>query len=184
MARVSIVNQRGDLMRSIIYSFPIVGAALAFGGCAGGTPFAPSALPIAARAENSVHAASFGELFKASGIVVKKGTCIQGQSGNATFKANGTASGPHKGKFAATGQWSFFKVSGQNLWTFAETFKITGAHPADGTVTGNGMGNTATCTTFGPVSSLGALQYHLGMASGAATTNLMKNGSNLLQRLH
>jgi hypothetical protein len=107
-----------------------------------------------------------------------------GQSGGATFTAKGTASGPYKGKLTLSGQWSFFKVSGQSLWTFAETFKITGAHPADGTVTGNGTDNTAACKTFGPVSSLTVLQYHLGSASGAATTNLLKKGGNLLQRLH
>jgi hypothetical protein len=171
-------------MRFLIYSFFVVSGALAFGGCAGGSPFAPGALSNASRAENSVRAAALGELLKASRIAVKTGSCIQGQSGNATFTANGTASGPHNGKLAAKGQWSFFKVSGQNLWTFAETFKITGAHPADGTVTGDGKGNTATCKTFGPVSSLSVLHYHLGSASGAATTNLMKNGGNLLQRLH
>jgi hypothetical protein len=171
-------------MRSILYSLLLVSPAFAFAGCSGGTPSNPGPFSSTQQAENSLPAASFGEVLKASGIAVKKGVCIPGQSGNATFTAKGTASGPYKGTFTVSGQWSFVKISGQSLWTFAETFKITGAHPADGTVTGNGTDNTAACKTFGPVSSLTVLQYHLGSASGAATTNLLKKGGNLLQRLH
>jgi hypothetical protein len=171
-------------MRTIRYSSFVVSAALAFGGCSGGMPVAPGAFSSVARPENPLRAASFGEVLKSSKVVVKKGSCIQGQSGNASFSANGTASGPYKGTFTVGGQWSFFKSSGQTHWTFAESFKIKGAHPIVGTVTGNGTGNPSACKTFGPVSGLKELQYHLGTAKGAATTNLIMNGGNLLQRLH
>jgi hypothetical protein len=171
-------------MKPIICSFLIVSAALALGGCSGGTPVVPGAFSSGPRTENSLQAAAFGEVLKSSKVVVKKGSCIQDQSGNASFSANGTASGPYKGKFTVGGSWSFFKSSGKTFWTFAESFKIKGAHPITGTVTGNGTGKPAACATFGPVSGLTELQYHLGMAKGAATTNLIKNGGNLLQRLH
>ncbi len=159
-------------------------AVLAFAGCSGGTPSAPALSSASSQGDDHVGALSFGEVFKARRIVVKKQSCIASQSGEATFSAKGTASGPFRGKFVASGQWNFYSVGGQTQWTFAETFKITGQRPADGTVTGNGSHIIATCKTFGPVSSLKELQYHLGMASGAATTNLMKNGGKFIQRLH
>ncbi len=155
----------------------------AFAGCSGGTPSAPALSSASPQRDDRV-GASFGEVFKAARIVVKKQSCIPGQSGEATFRAKGTASGPVNGKFVASGQWSFYSASGQSLWTFAETFKITGRRPADGTITGNGTHIIATCKTFGPVSSLKELRYHLGMASGAATTDRLKNGGKFIQKLH
>lgn len=171
-------------MRSIRYSLLIGSAALAFASCSGARPLNPSAFSSMPQAEHVVSAASLGEVLKASKIAVKTSPCIKGQSGGGSFTANGTASGPNTGKLIAKGAFNFFHAGGQSLWTFSETFKITGAHSTDGTITGNGKGNTATCTTFGPVTKLGVLKYHLGMASGSATTNLMKNGSSLLEKLH
>jgi hypothetical protein len=158
-------------------------AVLLFAGCSTGTPSAPALFPGGPQGDR-VGAPSLGEVFKAGRIVVKKQSCIAGQSGEATFSAKGNASGPYEGDFVASGQWNFYRVGGQSLWTFAETFKITGRRRADGTVTGNGTNRIATCKTFGPVSTLKELKYHLGTASGAATTNLMKNGVKLIQHLH
>jgi hypothetical protein len=175
-------NRRHDDMRSS--KFFVVYALFALAGCGGGTPSATALSPAGLQGDGGVSAATFGEVFKSKSIVVKQQSCISGQSGVATFKVKGNAGGPFRGTFTASGQWSFAIVGGQSIWTFAETFKIAGGHPADGTITGNGMGTTAKCKTFGPVSALTDLQYKLGMASGAATTNLMKNRGSLLQRLH
>ncbi len=166
-----------------IYTF-FASAILALADCSGGTPSAPALSSTSPQGNDYVRALSFGEVFNAARIVVKKQSCMGRRSGEATFSAKGKASGPITGKLVASGQWSFYRVAGQTLWTFAETFKITGRRPADGTVTGNGTKIIATCKTFGPVNSLKDLQYHLGTASGAATTNLMKNGGTLIQRLH
>ncbi|MEO7202232.1 MAG: hypothetical protein ABIZ82_06530 [Candidatus Tumulicola sp.] len=115
-------------------------------------------------------------------MTVQKQSCISG-TGTATFHAKGTAKGPNPGTITAKGEWNFFIVGGQTTWTFAETFKISGKHPADGTITGNGNGKTATCTTVGPVTKSDVLEYHLGTASGSATTNRLKNGGSMLERL-
>jgi hypothetical protein len=159
-------------------------AALLITGCSTGAPSATAPVPGGPQGNNLVAAAPLGEVFTAGRIIVKKRSCIAGQSGEATFSAKGKASGPYGGDFVASGQWNFYRIGGQSLWTFAETFKITGRSRADGTVTGNGTDNIAACKTFGPVSSLKDLKYHLATASGAATTNLMKNGGKLIQRLH
>lgn len=167
-----------------MYALFVAGAYLVLAGCSSATPSAPALLPRGPQRDDRIGAASFGEVFKASGIVVKTQSCIAGQSGVATFSARGKASGPYRGTFVASGQFSFSRAGGQTLWTFAETFKIRGSRSADGTITGNGTHVTATCKTFGPVNGLNDLTYHLGPASGAATTNRLNNGGSLLQRLH
>ncbi len=170
-------------MKSRIYTL-FACALLALAGCSVGAPSAPALSSTSRQGDDHVGALSFGEVFKAARIVVKKQSCMGRRSGEATFSAKGNASGPITGKFLASGQWSFYRVGGQSLWTFAETFKLTGRHPADGTVTGNGTKIIATCKTFGPVNNLKELHYHLGTASGAATVNLMKNRGTFAQTLH
>ena len=170
-------------MKSRIYKL-FASAVLALAGCSGATQSSPALSSTSPQGNDHVRALSFGEVFNAARIAVKKQSCMGRRSGEATFSAKGKANGPITGKFVASGQWSFYRVAGQTLWTFSETFKLTGRRPADGTVTGNGTKIIATCKTFGPVSSLKDLHYHLGTASGPATTNLMKNGGAFIQRLH
>jgi hypothetical protein len=178
-ARVEV--RRAPLERPALF---VACAVLFFAGCSTVTPSAPAFVAAGPQGNSRVAAAPLGEVFTAGRIVVKKRSCIAGQSGEATFSAKGHAGGPYAGDFVASGQWNFYRIGSQSLWTFAETFKIAGRRRADGTVTGNGADIIATCKTFGPVSSLKDLKYHLGTASGAATTNLMKNGGKLVQRLH
>ncbi|MGA8099739.1 MAG: hypothetical protein WB810_13880 [Candidatus Cybelea sp.] len=169
-------------MRFRIYGLFVVGALVALVGCSGGTPSAPTFPPGGRQVSSRIDMAAIAETLKARRVVVKQQFCASG-AGEATFSAKGPARGHVRGKFVASGVWNFYSGGGQTLWTFSETFKITGRHPADGTITGNGTDAAATCKTFGTVSGKD-LTYHLGTLSGAATTNLMKNGSRLLERLH
>ncbi len=171
-------------MKLRIYTLFAACTVLACAGCFGATPSAPALSSAGSAGNDGIAALSIVEALKARRIAVKTQSCLSGQSGSATFGAKGKAKGKFRGKFVAKGQWSFSNVGGSTLWTFAETFKIKGAHPADGTVTGSGTDGVATCKTFGPVKNLKDLQYHLGTASGAATTILMKNGAKLLEQLH
>jgi hypothetical protein len=170
-------------MKSRIYALVAAYTVFALAGCSGGTPSAPPLSSVAPQGGAHADAFLIAEVLKARRIVVKVQSCISG-SGGATFTVKGKAKGPFRGKFVAKGQWGFYSIGGQTLWTFAETFRIKGAHRADGTITGSGTDSIAKCKTFGPVSNLKDLQYHLGTKSGAATTNLLKNGGKLLQRLH
>jgi hypothetical protein len=156
-------------------------ALLAFTGCSGGASSVP-ALHSAGPQSDHVVALSSRETLDAPRTVVKVQSCISGQSGVATFSAKGNAKGRFPGKFTASGTWSFNVISGHTLWTFGETFKITGGHAADGTITGSGTSGIAKCKTFGPGQK--GLQYHLDTLSGAATTNLLKNGGKFLEEMH
>ena len=159
----------------------VVCGVLALAGCSGTAQNAPAIVPGGAPSAQSP--AATGETLKFTKIAVKTGTCLAG-SGNASFTARGTAHGPHSGTLTASGAWSFYNLPGQKLWTFSETFKITGAGAADGTITGNGSTHLPKCTAFGPISSLHELTFHMGTATGSATTTLVKNGANVVELLH
>jgi hypothetical protein len=166
------------MTKSRFFKFFAACALLAFAGCSNGASSVPGLSSAAPQGKSS------RETLNAPRMVVKVQSCISGQSGEATFSAKGMAKGQFPGKFVASGQWSFTNISGKTLWTFAETFKITGGHLADGTIMGSATSDgIATCKTFGPVTH-NDLQYHLGTLSGAATTNRMKNGAKLLEQLH
>lgn len=159
-------------------------ALLAFAGCSSGAAPAPTLPSAGVQGTHYALALASTETLKARRMVVKVQSCVSGISGEATFTAKGKAKGKFRGKFSASGGWNFDIISGQTLWTFAETFKISGRHPADGTITGSGESGIATCSKFGPVTGSGDLQYHLETFSGDATTNLMKNGAKFLEQLH
>lgn len=153
--------------------------------CAGCSSEASSPVPGLGVPAASPQAKAPRETLKSTRISVKVQSCVSGESGVATFSAKGTAKGAFPGKFSATGQWSFTSISGANLWTFAEEFKVTGAHGADGTITGGAMSHgPVTCKTFGPAHTNAGLQYHLGTLSGGVTTNLLKNAGSLLEEMH
>ena len=162
------------------YELFTAAALAALVGCSGETPTALSFSPAGSRV-NGMASAAVVETLRARRITVKKQSCGSG-AGSATFTYKGKAKGRVRGKLLAKGAWSFSSVGGETLWIFSETFRIKGKHPADGTITGSGTDAVATCTTFGPVSNK-ELTYHFGTLSGAATTNLMKNGAKILQRL-
>jgi hypothetical protein len=178
---VTSYTSREMIMKAIRLSSSAAIVVLIVAGCSNGAPSEP-AVPVANLVGGGVVAASFGEVLSSKRTTVQKQSCISG-TGTVTFHAKGTAKGPLPGTVTVKGEWNFFTISGQTTWTFAETFKITGKHPADGTITGNGNGKTATCTTFGPVTKSGVLEYHLGTASGSATTNRLKNGGSMRERL-
>ncbi len=168
-------------MKAIRLSSSAAIVVLIVAGCSNEAPSA-SEHPVANLVSAGAVAASFGEVLSSKRASVKKQSCISG-TGTSTFTAKGTAKGPNPGTFSAKGEWNFFVAGGQTTWTFSETFKIDGKQPADGTITGVGSGKIATCTTFGPVTKSSVLQYHLGSASGSATTTRLKNGNGMLQRL-
>ena len=161
----------------------IAGTLGAFVGCSSGTPAAPPFSPTTTEMNYRADARKVTETLTASRVVVKVQSCASG-AGNATFTAKGKAKGRVRGKFALKGSWNFYDVSGAMFWTFAETFTIKGTHPMDGTITGSGSNALAKCKSFGPAGNTTDLTYHLGTASGAATTNLIKNGAMLLEQLH
>jgi hypothetical protein len=179
--RVTSYTSREMIMKAIRLSCSAAIVVLIVAGCSNGAPSAPK-VPIANLGSGGAVAASFGEVLSSKHVSVKKQSCISG-TGTATFSAKGTAKGPSPGTFSAKGEWNFFAAGGQTTWTFSETFKIEGKQPADGTITGVGSGNTATCTTFGPVTKSSVLQYHLGTASRSATTTRLKNASSMLEKL-
>ncbi len=179
--RVTSYTSREMIMKALRLSSSAAIVVLIVAGCSNEAP-SPPAVPVANLVRGGAVAASFGEVFSSKRVTVKKQSCISG-TGTSTFAAKGTAKGPSPGTFSAKGEWNFFVAGGQTTWTFSETFKIDGKQPADGTITGVGSGNTATCTTFGPVTKSGVLQYHLGAASGSATTSRLKNGNSMVQHL-
>lgn len=152
--------------------------------CSGGAPPVPIS-GAAPQGADSLHPSAFNEVLKANGIDVKKQACLGHTSGTTTITAKGHASGPYSGTFTLSGQWSFTKVGSVSIYTFAETFKIAGAHPITGTITTNGSPKLKiTCKTFGPVTSSKDLVFHLGTATGPATTNRLANHSSLLEQMH
>lgn len=156
----------------------------AIAACSSGT----SAVPIsraAPQGADSLHPSAFNEVLKANGISVKNQACLGHTSGTTTITAKGHASGPYSGPFTLSGQWSFTKVGSVSIYTFAETYKIAGAHPITGTVTSNGSPKLrATCKTFGPVTNTKDLVFHLGTATGPVTTSRLANHSSLLEHMH
>jgi len=169
-------------MKRGIYELVTVGVLAALVGCSSATPSAP---PISSTSEQmrdySDARKKVVETLKARRMTAKVQLCASG-SGETTFTFKGKAKGHVRGKVVAKGEWSFSTIGGQTLWTFSETFKIKGK--ADGTITGSGTDNIATCKTFGPVTNNKDLAYHLGKLSGSAMTKLMENGGTLLQQMH
>lgn len=169
-------------MKRAIYELVIAGALAALASCSSATPSAPPISPAGAQMRDYIDARKkVVETLKARRMTAKVQLCASG-SGETTFMIKGKAKGHVRGKVVAKGEWGFSTIGGQTLWTFSETFKIKGK--ADGTITGSGTDNIATCKTFGPVNNNNDLAYHLGTLSGSATTNLMKNGGKLLQQMH
>jgi hypothetical protein len=156
----------------------------ALAACSGGSPV-PVTSGAGTQSVDVVHPSAVTEVFKAGKIAVKKRTCVGHSSGTATFSAKGHASGRYSGSFKLSGQWSFTKLGSVSIFTFAESFEITGAHRINGTITTKGSPHLkATCKTFGPVTNPKDLVYHLGTATGPATMNQLKNGSSLKQQMH
>jgi len=169
-------------MKRRIYELVIASALVALAGCSNATPSAPPISPTGAQMRDYSDAGNkVVETLKASRMTAKVQLCASG-SGETTFTFKGKATGHVNGKVSAKGEWSFSTISGHTFWTYSETFNIAGK--ADGTITGNGTDNVVTCKTFGPVTNDKDLAYHLGMLSGSATTNRMKNGGKLLQQMH
>jgi len=169
-------------MKRGIHELVMVGALAALAGCSSAMPSAPPISPTSVQMRDYTDARKkVVETLKASRITAKVQLCASG-SGETTFTFKGKGKGHVRGKVVAKGEWSFSSIGGQTLWTFSETFKIKGK--ADGTITGSGTDNIATCKTFGPVTNNKDLAYHLGKLSGFATTNVMKNGARLLQQMH
>ncbi len=178
---VTSYTSREMIMKALRLSSSAAIVVLIVAGCSNGAPSEPPA-PVANLVRDGGVAASFGEVLSSKHMTAKKQSCISG-TGTVTFQAKGTAKGPNPGTVTAKGEWNFFIAGGQTTWIFSETFKIDGKHPADGTITGSGNGKTATCTTFGPVTKSSVLEYHLGTASGSATTSRLKNGNSMVQHL-
>ena len=164
------------------HSLLIATAIAALAGCSNAAPSVPKLLPGAVSNDSADAHQKVVETLKARRIVVKVQSCVSG-TGEATFTAKGKAKGRVRGKFTASGVWNFFSSGSQTVWTFSESFKIKGKHPTTGTVTGNGTDAIATCKTFGPVNNKTDLTFHLGNATGAATTTLLKNGATLVQQM-
>jgi hypothetical protein len=109
-----------------------------------------------------------GEVLRGHSVVIKT-MCPKSQG--AHFQANGAASGPHPGKFAAFGAWGWFRQGKYFIWAFHEQFKISsGNSNISGTITGSSLGRFARCYKFLPPPSIERLKYRIKRGGGGVVS--------------